>query len=254
MQLRPLSQRENPNVPLAPEGKPASPGGTSPSSLPNSASYSTFAAAQQQQRRGIFARQSSARSDHSGTSIPGPSPSSEGSFVLVPPSADTTPRKPVAQQQQQQQHGRERSRSDLLSSSASSGSLNQRDKSLPRLPPAADLADDDPFSDALERKPSPVRRPSDQHLSVTASHAHAHQAGPQAALGRPLGRTRSPVPPPAPIDLPGQDQSGLYPSRFADRSSDGPGTTSSGGGSGGGGGGAALGRKGSLMKRVLGRG
>lgn len=237
------NMRDSPNVPAAPEPKtqsPRSPAFGGPSSLPNSASSTSFAAAQQQGgKRGVFNRQGSARSDSSSLNgPPAPSPSSENSFVLVPPSVNSTPK--------QTHHGRTRSRSELVPTSESNSSLaslgvpidrQQRDKSLPRLPTegpsrtttSAKEDPNDPFADAAEHDTPP--RPS--------AHSHPSQSSSYQRTNA-LGRTRSPVPPPAPIDLPGQDQSNLYPSRFTQEKNDG--------------GGAQLGRKGSLMKRVLGRG
>ena len=289
--------RDSPNVPIVQEVKPSSPGsggggpGSAPlgSSLPTSASYSAFGSQQQQPaRRGFFGRQMSSDSHSGGSSPAGPSPTSDHSF-----------HSDQQRQQQDQQHGRTRSRSDLMSSSVSHGSIatlgpvlapsggggggssTTRDKSLPRVPDddrsgptGANQNDDDasdPFADAPEPAVSAMpaaRRPSDRTLyaptstSALAQRQHPqqqqqHRSTPSTSSTRQIGRTRSPVPPPAPIDLPGQD----YPARFADS---GPGSgsgggygagTPAGGGSGGGtSGGAGLGRKGSLMKRVLGRG
>jgi len=285
-----LLQRDSPNVPIVQEVKPSSPGaGSAPlsGSLPTSASYSTFGSHQQHQqlpRRGFFGRQMSSQSDQSAPSSAGPSPTSNHSFHSD------------QRQQQQEQHGRTRSRSDLMSSSVSHGSIATlgpvlapsagstatRDKSLPRVPDATDISHrsgsaasgtnededaSDPFADAPEPPAMPARRPSDRSLHASApSYSHAqqhrqqHRSTPSTASTtstRPIGRTRSPVPPPAPIDLPGQDQSNLYPQRFADGGSGSGGaygSGSSGAGGGSGGGASGLGRKGSLMKRVLGRG
>lgn len=226
----------------------------------------------------------SGQSDHrdSAPSSGGPSPTSDHSFQ-----GDQQ----HFRQQQQQEQGRSRSRSDLMSSSVSHGSIatlgpilvpassSARDKSLPRVPDtheverdgshAGDEDESDPFADAPEPPTGamPARRPSDRTLHAvpppplrqTASiDQRQHRSTPSTASTastRPIGRTRSPVPPPAPIDLPGQDQSNLYPQRFADSNGNGGGsygTPPSGNGSGGTT--SGLGRKGSLMKRVLGRG
>ncbi|KAL7411548.1 hypothetical protein BDY24DRAFT_396217 [Mrakia frigida] len=97
-----------------------------------------------------------------------------------------------------------------------------RDKSLPRIP-LASPAEEDPFSDPATR-------------------------GAAAAPPRSASNARTPPPPVAPIPVPGA-AGGYFPRTRTFEEEMG-----NSGGSGSGSGGAKLGRKGSLMKRVLGRG
>lgn len=111
------------------------------------------------------------------------------------------------------------------SGSRSNGPSSARDKSLPRIP-LASPAEEDPFADTSSAKPAALGRPVGQSRGTS-------------------GNGRSAPPPPAPIPVPGHG--GYFP-RTRTIEDESASDVNSGSG------GAKLGRKPSLMKRVLGRG